>query len=230
MTEAEAIESQSHRRYGLKDQQEYHLKTNPPPEGMEVVWRDCHRPEAIKPRLIAYKRSLKGMNAVASKYGIPVSTIDCGSGLPERLHAAAEEALYGHLPRYSPKVPVYLRLYAPPSREGEEDSAPPSPMSPTSTVITYTDKDLHQSDLAPALSDPSPTASNTSEPEPSPSVGRKKTKSLLRKVMEKHRPSTALAKNKKLSLIHISEPTRLLSISYAVFCLKKKKNDDRRKR
>eukprot|EP00658_Telonema_sp_P-2_P016495 TRINITY_DN16408_c0_g1_i3.p1 TRINITY_DN16408_c0_g1~~TRINITY_DN16408_c0_g1_i3.p1 ORF type:complete len:232 (-),score=52.33 TRINITY_DN16408_c0_g1_i3:49-744(-) len=29
-----------------------------------------------------------------------------------------------------------------------------------------------------------------------------------------------------LSLIHISEPTRLLSISYAVFCLKKKKNDE----
>src|SRR5678816_505051 len=28
----------------------------------------------------------------------------------------------------------------------------------------------------------------------------------------------------KLSLIHISEPTRLLSISYAVFCLKKKNN------
>ena len=26
---------------------------------------------------------------------------------------------------------------------------------------------------------------------------------------------------KDLSLIHISEPTRLLSISYAVFCLKK---------
>eukprot|EP00658_Telonema_sp_P-2_P022085 TRINITY_DN18815_c0_g1_i3.p1 TRINITY_DN18815_c0_g1~~TRINITY_DN18815_c0_g1_i3.p1 ORF type:complete len:208 (+),score=45.80 TRINITY_DN18815_c0_g1_i3:77-700(+) len=30
----------------------------------------------------------------------------------------------------------------------------------------------------------------------------------------------------KLSLIHISEPTRLLSISYAVFCLKKKKHKD----
>src|SRR5674536_5771 len=30
-----------------------------------------------------------------------------------------------------------------------------------------------------------------------------------------------------LSLIHISEPTRLLSISYAVFCLKKKKNTSR---
>ena len=29
-----------------------------------------------------------------------------------------------------------------------------------------------------------------------------------------------------LSLIHISEPTRLLSISYAVFCLKKKKKHD----
>eukprot|EP00658_Telonema_sp_P-2_P071349 TRINITY_DN60618_c0_g1_i4.p1 TRINITY_DN60618_c0_g1~~TRINITY_DN60618_c0_g1_i4.p1 ORF type:complete len:383 (-),score=81.97 TRINITY_DN60618_c0_g1_i4:99-1247(-) len=31
------------------------------------------------------------------------------------------------------------------------------------------------------------------------------------------------ANNPTLSLIHISEPTRLLSISYAVFCLKKKK-------
>src|SRR5678816_3803302 len=29
------------------------------------------------------------------------------------------------------------------------------------------------------------------------------------------------AENLDLSLIHISEPTRLLSISYAVFCLKK---------
>eukprot|EP00658_Telonema_sp_P-2_P079304 TRINITY_DN7622_c0_g1_i9.p2 TRINITY_DN7622_c0_g1~~TRINITY_DN7622_c0_g1_i9.p2 ORF type:complete len:200 (-),score=37.68 TRINITY_DN7622_c0_g1_i9:65-664(-) len=32
-----------------------------------------------------------------------------------------------------------------------------------------------------------------------------------------------------LSLIHISEPTRLLSISYAVFCLKKKKKDKHKK-
>ena len=31
-----------------------------------------------------------------------------------------------------------------------------------------------------------------------------------------------------LSLIHISEPTRLLSISYAVFCLKKKNGSARR--
>ena len=31
--------------------------------------------------------------------------------------------------------------------------------------------------------------------------------------------------DKDLSLIHISEPTRLLSISYAVFCLKKKKQN-----
>ena len=30
-----------------------------------------------------------------------------------------------------------------------------------------------------------------------------------------------------LSLIHISEPTRRTPISYAVFCLKKKKNKDR---
>ena len=33
-----------------------------------------------------------------------------------------------------------------------------------------------------------------------------------------------LNKRKDLSLIHISEPTRLRRISYAVFCLKKKKN------
>ena len=32
-----------------------------------------------------------------------------------------------------------------------------------------------------------------------------------------------LDRDRRLSLIHISEPTRLLSISYAVFCLKKKK-------
>eukprot|EP00658_Telonema_sp_P-2_P082368 TRINITY_DN869_c0_g1_i19.p1 TRINITY_DN869_c0_g1~~TRINITY_DN869_c0_g1_i19.p1 ORF type:complete len:108 (-),score=13.78 TRINITY_DN869_c0_g1_i19:112-435(-) len=31
----------------------------------------------------------------------------------------------------------------------------------------------------------------------------------------------------RLSLIHISEPTRLLSISYAVFCLKKKKKKNK---
>eukprot|EP00658_Telonema_sp_P-2_P056410 TRINITY_DN44864_c0_g1_i1.p1 TRINITY_DN44864_c0_g1~~TRINITY_DN44864_c0_g1_i1.p1 ORF type:complete len:139 (-),score=29.77 TRINITY_DN44864_c0_g1_i1:16-432(-) len=31
-----------------------------------------------------------------------------------------------------------------------------------------------------------------------------------------------------LSLIHISEPTRLLSISYAVFCLKKKKINNKK--
>eukprot|EP00658_Telonema_sp_P-2_P052016 TRINITY_DN4013_c0_g1_i9.p2 TRINITY_DN4013_c0_g1~~TRINITY_DN4013_c0_g1_i9.p2 ORF type:complete len:135 (-),score=21.99 TRINITY_DN4013_c0_g1_i9:51-455(-) len=33
-----------------------------------------------------------------------------------------------------------------------------------------------------------------------------------------------------LSLIHISEPTRLLSISYAVFCLKKKKKKKTKKK
>eukprot|EP00658_Telonema_sp_P-2_P028411 TRINITY_DN21773_c0_g2_i2.p1 TRINITY_DN21773_c0_g2~~TRINITY_DN21773_c0_g2_i2.p1 ORF type:complete len:113 (-),score=22.74 TRINITY_DN21773_c0_g2_i2:21-359(-) len=33
-----------------------------------------------------------------------------------------------------------------------------------------------------------------------------------------------------LSLIHISEPTRLLSISYAVFCLKKKKKTGKDKK
>eukprot|EP00658_Telonema_sp_P-2_P070279 TRINITY_DN59843_c0_g1_i1.p1 TRINITY_DN59843_c0_g1~~TRINITY_DN59843_c0_g1_i1.p1 ORF type:complete len:174 (+),score=31.75 TRINITY_DN59843_c0_g1_i1:310-831(+) len=35
--------------------------------------------------------------------------------------------------------------------------------------------------------------------------------------------TVSIAQGVQLSLIHISEPTRLLSISYAVFCLKKKK-------
>src|SRR5450756_2716651 len=34
----------------------------------------------------------------------------------------------------------------------------------------------------------------------------------------------------KLSLIHISEPTRLGMISYAVFCLKKKKKNEQKNR
>ena len=42
------------------------------------------------------------------------------------------------------------------------------------------------------------------------------TPDLIKKVVD-------LAQEKVLSLIHISEPTRLLSSSYAVFCLKKKK-------
>ena len=33
-----------------------------------------------------------------------------------------------------------------------------------------------------------------------------------------------------LSLIHISEPTRRTPISYAVFCLKKKKTQNKKKR
>eukprot|EP00658_Telonema_sp_P-2_P068755 TRINITY_DN57724_c0_g1_i1.p1 TRINITY_DN57724_c0_g1~~TRINITY_DN57724_c0_g1_i1.p1 ORF type:complete len:113 (-),score=2.64 TRINITY_DN57724_c0_g1_i1:92-430(-) len=48
-----------------------------------------------------------------------------------------------------------------------------------------------------------------------------------------HRHKRAPAQHTDLSLIHISEPTRLLSISYAVFCLKKKKphrNNSREKR
>src|SRR5678816_869620 len=40
-----------------------------------------------------------------------------------------------------------------------------------------------------------------------------------REVQQKYRPSHA---DYTYCLLHISEPTRLLSISYAVFCLKKK--------
>eukprot|EP00658_Telonema_sp_P-2_P000182 TRINITY_DN10059_c0_g1_i1.p1 TRINITY_DN10059_c0_g1~~TRINITY_DN10059_c0_g1_i1.p1 ORF type:complete len:102 (+),score=39.30 TRINITY_DN10059_c0_g1_i1:178-483(+) len=47
---------------------------------------------------------------------------------------------------------------------------------------------------------------------------------ICRRCLDIERPTyTNLNRLISLSLIHISEPTRLLSISYAVFCLKKKK-------
>src|SRR5678816_1655702 len=50
------------------------------------------------------------------------------------------------------------------------------------------------------------------------------TSMLCRAVMNDKQAAEFEAKKEcNLSLIHISEPTRLLSISYAVFCLKKKK-------
>src|SRR5678816_3437147 len=45
----------------------------------------------------------------------------------------------------------------------------------------------------------------------------------LSSVWRCRRVSLLHGSSQPLSLIHISEPTRLLSISYAVFCLKKKK-------
>src|SRR5678816_2133560 len=47
---------------------------------------------------------------------------------------------------------------------------------------------------------------------------------LCRRARGSARPLRHTRDRQHLSLIHISEPTRLLSISYAVFCLKKKKN------
>eukprot|EP00658_Telonema_sp_P-2_P000603 TRINITY_DN10225_c0_g3_i1.p1 TRINITY_DN10225_c0_g3~~TRINITY_DN10225_c0_g3_i1.p1 ORF type:complete len:121 (+),score=21.01 TRINITY_DN10225_c0_g3_i1:570-932(+) len=44
-----------------------------------------------------------------------------------------------------------------------------------------------------------------------------------RRTTKKNHPVYYTNTTLMLSLIHISEPTRLLSISYAVFCLKKKK-------
>src|SRR5674536_398770 len=46
---------------------------------------------------------------------------------------------------------------------------------------------------------------------------------LAHNVHRRHLTASQRAMVAALSLIHISEPTRLLSISYAVFCLKKKK-------
>src|SRR5665648_1146071 len=47
----------------------------------------------------------------------------------------------------------------------------------------------------------------------------------LMEIIAEHKPDTASIEELffNLSLIHISEPTRLGMISYAVFCLKKKK-------
>ena len=68
----------------------------------------------------------------------------------------------------------------------------------------------------------SPTQDNVLAPEKSKSyeVGLKNT-------LLDGRLRLNLAAFQTLSLIHISEPTRLLSISYAVFCLKKKKKKNK---
>eukprot|EP00658_Telonema_sp_P-2_P033262 TRINITY_DN2444_c0_g1_i18.p1 TRINITY_DN2444_c0_g1~~TRINITY_DN2444_c0_g1_i18.p1 ORF type:complete len:510 (+),score=117.40 TRINITY_DN2444_c0_g1_i18:442-1971(+) len=63
-------------------------------------------------------------------------------------------------------------------------------------------------------------------PNPTNNLENRKPKFVSKRLLEKlgTRPSTTSSSPVlELSLIHISEPTRLLSISYAVFCLKKKK-------
>ena len=51
-------------------------------------------------------------------------------------------------------------------------------------------------------------------------INKKKVREYLNNIV--HQGPSKLEDSLNLSLIHISEPTRLLSISYAVFCLKKK--------
>ena len=46
----------------------------------------------------------------------------------------------------------------------------------------------------------------------------------------KHTATVINQQRLKLSLIHISEPTRQAEISYAVFCLKKKKKTRKKKK
>ena len=64
-----------------------------------------------------------------------------------------------------------------------------------------------------------PKASGKTENKKSVAVSIKK--DLTYFIDQKQVKTNQLEANLILSLIHISEPTRLLSISYAVFCLKK---------
>eukprot|EP00825_Cyclidium_porcatum_P033245 TRINITY_DN352_c0_g1_i1.p3 TRINITY_DN352_c0_g1~~TRINITY_DN352_c0_g1_i1.p3 ORF type:complete len:101 (-),score=2.41 TRINITY_DN352_c0_g1_i1:30-332(-) len=52
----------------------------------------------------------------------------------------------------------------------------------------------------------------------------------LRNVHALHKPGNPMYSALILSLIHISEPTRLGMISYAVFCLKKKKKNNNKQK
>lgn len=47
-TQAQALEAQIHVRYGINNHKIYHMRTNPPPEGVEVKANDSCAPEAIK--------------------------------------------------------------------------------------------------------------------------------------------------------------------------------------
>src|SRR5674536_37445 len=54
-------------------------------------------------------------------------------------------------------------------------------------------------------------------------AGKRVTQVTKRRTMKDFAQFVKILVTENLSLIHISEPTRLLSISYAVFCLKQKK-------
>eukprot|EP00658_Telonema_sp_P-2_P027813 TRINITY_DN2141_c0_g1_i21.p2 TRINITY_DN2141_c0_g1~~TRINITY_DN2141_c0_g1_i21.p2 ORF type:complete len:138 (+),score=25.56 TRINITY_DN2141_c0_g1_i21:991-1404(+) len=83
----------------------------------------------------------------------------------------------------------------------------------TSNIVSFISRRSNQSGHTP----PSTLGSSTPLPIASTSFGDTFTNAVQDAV------SFATSVDHGLSLIHISEPTRLLSISYAVFCLKKKK-------
>ena len=119
---------------------------------------------------------------------------------------------------------------------GSVPSATLSPGEQTAVVQTLTA-------MAPTEPSATPTPTVTLTPKPSPTPTKPQTSvgpdefpegvnpltglKVENPELLKRRPVLVKVANypaEGLSLIHISEPTRLLSISFAVFCLKKKKN------
>eukprot|EP00658_Telonema_sp_P-2_P077829 TRINITY_DN7136_c0_g1_i2.p1 TRINITY_DN7136_c0_g1~~TRINITY_DN7136_c0_g1_i2.p1 ORF type:complete len:347 (+),score=52.75 TRINITY_DN7136_c0_g1_i2:366-1406(+) len=93
--------------------------------------------------------------------------------------------------------------------------------SPSTTASTTTTTTPNTTASTTTTTSPSTTASTTTTTSPTTTASTitTTTPSTTASTTTTTSPYSALI----LSLIHISEPTRLLSISYAVFCLKKKK-------
>src|SRR5678816_4127686 len=120
--------------------------------------------------------------------------------------------------RYRPGlISLLLLCYAPDSLPAAaQDSDLLANAKKEKTVNLYTSMETRESRL---IAD----AFQQRYPSLTVDIARVSSNRLLQKIDTEHRAGRNLFDVViTLSLIHISEPTRLLSISYAVFCLKKK--------
>ena len=148
----------------------------------------------------------------APRPGGTVASSDTAAEAPRALPAPPRDSFQGPAPNgASSTAPADGRPVSPPCHSmADKTSATAEADAPEDDAPKGRSKKRRTRAHVIDLTDSGSASDNGAEPEkaaPKKAASKKKTAS----------------KAKALSLIHISEPTRLLSISYAVFCLKKKK-------